>query len=39
MVLGSNAIVTVGYPYSLAAFRGFVASSFQLNAQSSELMQ
>lgn len=39
MVLGTNVIVTVTYPFSLPIFRNFLTSSFQLNAQNAELMQ
>ncbi len=39
MVLGSTAVVTVTYPFSLPIFRNFLTSSFQLTAQNAELMQ
>lgn len=39
MVLGSTAIVTVTYPFTMSTFSNFLPSSFQLAAQTSELMQ
>jgi Flp pilus assembly protein TadG len=39
MVLGSNAVVTVTYPFNLPVFRNFVTANYTLTAQTAELMQ
>jgi Flp pilus assembly protein TadG len=39
MVLGSNTVVTVTYPFSLTGFGNLVPSTYTLVGQTSELMQ